>query len=263
MRKRFVQSKVNLQAWRKKAKKKTLTTWQPGASSRNHSKRLGKGMFDQSQSLPKPCLRHFSICQPDSWLEYLSYLCTKSLTSLTIPRSRNGPVGKHRSTSMWYVVGAIWVQRQRLTTIWKKEGFVSANAAPMPNIPDRYILLFFRFYMYTSTFYRTIEYAICIYIYILYALLINLWLFSVLLSSQIHISFNSTFNWNARASPFSDSLECCLSQELVGKTEVWAHRNRQHNFAYFPQPLKSEVPLGYIKSLSKKPSWSSVWDHKS
>lgn len=145
--------------------KKTLTTWQPGASSRNHSKRLGKGMFDQSQSLPKPCLRHFSICQPDSWLEYLSYLCTKSLTSLTIPRSRNGPLGKHRSTSMWYVVGAIWVQRQRLTTIWKKEGFVSANAAPMPNIPDRYILLFFRFYMYTSTFYRTIEYAICIYIY--------------------------------------------------------------------------------------------------
>ena len=138
----------------------------------------------------------------------------------------------------------------------KKEGFVSANAAPMPNIPDLYILLFFRFNMYTSKFYRTIEYA-----YILF--LINLWLFSVLLSSQIHISFNSTFKWNARASPFSDSLECCLSQELVGKTEVWAHQNPQHNFAYFPQPLKSEVPLGYIKSLSKKPSWSSVWDHKS
>lgn len=112
------------------------------------------------------------------------------------------------------------------------------------------------FNMYTSKFYRTIEYA-----YILF--LINVCLFSVLLSSQIHISFNSTFNWNARASPFSDSLECCLSQELIGKTEVWAHQNRQHNFAYFPQPLKSEVPLGYIKSLSKKPSWSSLWNHKS
>ena len=52
-------------------------------------KSLRNRMFP-SKPISKPCLRHFSICQPDSWLEYLSSLRCNSLTSFTIPRSRTG-----------------------------------------------------------------------------------------------------------------------------------------------------------------------------